>query len=341
MKEWYRRKEVRIAVHITAWVIFFLVPVLLRPEFRRNGTPFIYPPFFTFENILVHLFLIFIFYLNAFVLVPRFLDRKRIIEYVLLVLSVFFIAALTSFLFRINPHAILFRPPFIFTFFSVAFVLAVSIVYRFILDRWRAETLQQLEQNERLKTELSFLRSQISPHFIFNILNSAVSLARVGSDQLEPTLIRLSNLLRYMLYNSDDEKVPLSQEIEYLENYIDLQRIRFEEDVWINFRAEGKFTGHVIEPMLLIPFVENAFKHGVGRINDPEIQIDLQEEEGLLKFHVRNKFGREHHELKDKNSGIGLANVSKRLELLYEDRYSLDVQVRDEWFDVKLNLVLK
>ncbi|MBA4165980.1 MAG: histidine kinase [Chitinophagaceae bacterium] len=200
---------------------------------------------------------------------------------------------------------------------------------------------KKLRQNERLKTELSFLRSQISPHFIFNVLNSAVSLARTGSDQLEPMLIKLSNLLRYMLYNSDDEKVPLTRELEYLESYIDLQKIRFEEDVEISFSHAGAFSGHDIEPMLLIPFVENAFKHGIGRIDKPAIFITLKQEQGTLDFHVKNKFNAAMNEMKDKDSGIGLTNVKKRLELLYDDKYSLELKVNDEWFDIKLNLVLK
>jgi sensor histidine kinase YesM len=144
-----------------------------------------------------------------------------------------------------------------------------------------------------------------------------------------------------MLYNADDEKVPLTHEVEYLESYIDLQKIRFGEDVDIKFTRSGVFFGHGIEPMLLIPFVENAFKHGIGRIDNPAIFIELSEENGMLNFSVRNKFNAAAEEVHDKNSGIGLANVRKRLSLLYDDKYRLDINAGNEWFEVHLNLVLK
>lgn len=369
MRDWYKNKAFQVLCHVLAWVVFFSLPVLLRPEFPRDNIRIARPPFFTPENMLTHVFLVVIFYFNAYFLIPRFLNRKKIATYILSVLAVLVVTTMVALaartihekrvyesgrvqegtartgepdaFARLHRRGLFMRQPMIFTVFSVMFVLAVSITYRFVLDKLRQDSLQQLQQNERLKTELSFLRSQISPHFIFNILNSAVSLARAGSDQLEPTLIKLSNLLRYMLYNADDEKVPLSQEVEYLGSYIDLQKIRFEEDVRIRFTRTGIFLGHMIEPMLLIPFVENAFKHGIGHIGRPAIFIDLQEENGHLRFHVRNKFNPARREAQDKNSGIGLPNVKKRLKLLYDDRYSLDINVDGEWFDAKLNLELK
>lgn len=356
-----------ILMHVIAWTVFFSLPNLLRPDFQREGSHIVRQPFFTAENLVTHSFLVILFYLHAYYLIPRFLNRKKIPRYALSLLIIFSAAFLVTYAARkiqeqriydtvrnlppqqgnlaIRPfhrmHSLMFRMPILFSLFAVVFVLAVSMAYRFVLDKLRQESLQQLRQNEHLKTELGFLRSQISPHFIFNILNSAVSLARLGSDQLEPMLIKLSNLLRYMLYNADDDKVPLSQEVEYLESYIDLQKIRFEEDVEIQFTRSGMFLGHGIEPMLLIPFVENAFKHGIGRIDKPAIFIDMKEANGILNFQVRNRFNPALHPTQDKHSGIGLANVRKRLQLLYDDKYSLDVQAGNEWFDIKLNLVLK
>ena len=201
--------------------------------------------------------------------------------------------------------------------------------------------MEKGHNNKQLETELAFLRSQINPHFIFNVLNSAVAMARTGSDQLESLLIKLSNLMRYMLYTTDEQKVPLAQEVEQLENYIDLQKIRFGEDVSITFTASGTFSGQVIEPMLLIPFVENAFKHGTGLIDRPAISVDIKEEGQAVHFRVKNRFDGAVKPAKGKNSGIGLANVKKRLQLLYDDKYSLDVKKDGDWFDTTLNLVLK
>jgi LytS/YehU family sensor histidine kinase len=235
-----------------------------------------------------------------------------------------------------------FIPPNVLpAFFLVVTVVAISTTYRFMIDRVKLNNIEQERRNEHLKSELTFLRSQISPHFIFNILNSAVSLSRINSDQLEPTLIKLSSLMRYMLYGADDEKVPLTQEIDYLESYIDLQKLRFGDDVPITFNRSGALFGHGIEPMLLIPFVENAFKHGVGEINNPSISVDVEVEDGTLHFRVVNRFNPDSREIKDPQSGIGLANVKKRLNLLYGENHTLDITEIDNLFEVHLKLLLK
>ncbi|MEO8583328.1 MAG: histidine kinase [Flavitalea sp.] len=370
MKDWYNNRVVQILFHLLAWGIFLSLPALLRPDFQNAENHIVRPPLFTVENLVTHGFLIILFYLNAYYLIPKFLNRKKMIRYVISILIIFTATFFVTFwaktiqekriynFVRSMPesekfdhppfppyhhpmHGPGFHVPFIFTLFAVIFVLAVSTAYRFILDKLRSEQLQQLRRNEHLKTELTFLRSQISPHFIFNVLNSAVSLARVNSDQLEPTLLKLSNLMRYMLYNADDDKVPLSQEIEYLESYIDLQRIRFEEDINITFTNNGNYFGYAIEPMLLIPFVENAFKHGIGRITQPGIFIDLKLDHNTLHFQVKNKFDASMVTVNNKDSGIGLANVKKRLSLLYDDKYSLKVNILEDWFEVYLKLTLK
>src|SRR5205085_9613351 len=151
----------------------------------------------------------------------------------------------------------------LFNFFFVLFFLAASTAYCLVKDRIHNERIAHEKQTENLKTELSFLHSQVRPHFMFNIMNNMVALARKKSDILEPSLIKLSALLRYMLYETD-EKVPLKKEIEYLQSYIDLQRQRFGNTVHIRTSMQEEEQHYEIEPMLLIPFVENAFKHGTG-----------------------------------------------------------------------------
>jgi LytS/YehU family sensor histidine kinase len=167
-----------------------------------------------------------------------------------------------------------------------------------------------------------------------------VALARLRSDKLEPSLIKLSGLMRYMLYESDEEKVPLSKEIEYVASFIDLQKLRFGQDMIIQVNMDGKEDYHLIEPMLLIPFVENAFKHGTGMIDHPEIDISLEVNRELLDFRVRNRYNGESSEVKDKTSGIGLTNVIRRLNLLYEHRHILSIKKEDGWFEVSLQLKL-
>ncbi len=228
---------------------------------------------------------------------------------------------------------------FVFNLFPFFFFIISSAAFKIIRDRVEENQRAKEKENENLKTELSLLRSQVSPHFMFNIMNNMVALARKKSEILEPSLIKLSSLLRYMLYETE-EKVPLQKEIEYLESYIDLQSQRFGSKVKIK-TSMNKTEDHLeIEPMLLIPFVENAFKHGTGLIENAEIDIDLKTEKNLLYFSVRNKFNDGTDEVKDKSSGIGLVNVQRRLDLLYGNKHSLLITKHDDWFVVSLQIVL-
>jgi len=219
---------------------------------------------------------------------------------------------------------------------QVFFAVALGIGYALVRHTLREEKSRQEEQQERLKSELSFLRSQISPHFLFNILNSIVYLIRAKSAEAEPVTLQLSALMRYMLYESGDAQIPLEKEMGYLKNYIELQKIRFEEDVEINLQVEGDVAAQLIEPMLMIPFVENAFKHGVGLISSPIIDIAVNITSKQLLFVVRNKITPETSADKDNSSGIGLQNVRRRLELLYPGTHQLNITAEDEWFIASL-----
>jgi LytS/YehU family sensor histidine kinase len=166
-----------------------------------------------------------------------------------------------------------------------------------------------------------------------------VSLARKKSDLLEPSLLKLSELLRYMLYESDEEKFPINKEISYLRNYIELQQLRFGEDVDVQLEISGEKSDCFIEPMLLVPFVENAFKHGIGMVKDPFIKIILQIEHEHLLFQAINNYNKRNLS-KDKNSGIGLVNVKNRLNLLYPGKYTLHITDSNEIYTAELNLAL-
>ncbi len=225
-----------------------------------------------------------------------------------------------------------------FSTFIFIFILACSIAYKTIRDKIISDQLEKEKENENLKTELSLLRSQVSPHFMFNVLNNMVALARKKSDQLEPSLIKLSSLMRYMLYETDEEKVSLEKEKEYLQSYIDLQQQRYGKKVTINVNMHPTDKMYHIEPMLLIPFVENAFKHGTGYLNNPQIDIDLKAENNMLYFNVSNKYDAASHEIKDKASGIGLANVHRRLQLLHPSQHELFISKENNLFKVSLKI---
>jgi two-component system, LytTR family, sensor kinase len=221
----------------------------------------------------------------------------------------------------------------------VTFVTAISTAYGLIVHYSDQEKIRVAQSQEHLKSELSFLRSQISPHFIFNVLNSIVYLIRSQSDRAEAVTLRLSELMRYMLYEAGGRQIPLQRELDYVRNYVELQKMRFEEDVSVVWCIEGHPSQLMIEPMLLIPFIENAFKHGTSSITIPIITIDMAIKEEVLVCLVRNRTG--HSDSKDATSGIGLKNVKRRLELLYPEQHKLTITESNEWFYVDLLLKLK
>lgn len=283
------------------------------------------------------------FYLNAELLAPKYLHKGKITRY-FFSLAALFVVYLTCYVYTkdylVDSHSVRFYDAR--TLFPVIFVTGMSTLYGLITLIISQSRKAEEEKAERMRSELAFLRSQISPHFIFNILNSIVYLIRVKSDKAEKVTIELSKLIRYMLYESENKYVLLEKEIEYLENYAGLQMVRFGEDVDIRINIKGNPAGLSLEPMLLIPFVENAFKHGVGLLKDPFINIDLEISDGnVMTFSVKNKCGSQEEDAKDPDSGIGIKNVKRRIELLYPDNHELRLQAENGIFDVYLKLILK
>lgn len=370
------KRWLEVIWHIIIWLIIFSLPYLIRYNYSdrlRIREPEMGP--FLYMDIGTKLVWVIIFYLNAFVLTRIFIYRKKYLVYAIIILVMLLLIAwlhnVTTEHFGGGKRHVLFsvagaravkierfegrpakvmglveyRMGLLFNLVPFALTIAASIVYRMLKDKAKADIAAQKKQEENLKTELSFLRSQISPHFIFNILNNITALARKKSDELEPTVIKLSSLMRYMLYEANEEKVLLKTEVDYLNSYIELQRQRFDSKVAIHAQLDyAAYGGARIEPMLLIPFVENAFKHGVGHIPYPEINIRLSVDKDRLIFNVRNKYNINEEELKDTASGIGLANVNRRLNLLYGEEHELEiakVEDRDNiWFNVALQLKL-
>ena len=336
---------VKVMTHAAFWMVALSLPYLLdthhgiahHPENEARARSFFYLNFIT--NILW----IGPFYLNAYLLTPRLFYRRRYVGYVAALAMVFgAVMMIHEFLhgyvfqlgqFNLKGATGFLLPPFILT-------TAVSTSMRIVRDKLAADKRAQERQEENLKTELSFLRSQINPHFIFNILNNLVALERMKSEELGPTILKLSSLMQYMLYETDEEKVSLVKEVEYLQSYIDLQRQRFGEKVPVSVSLEAPTGFYEIEPMLLIPFVENAFKHGVGMIERPCIQISLAVQKGVLYFSVRNRYNPDSVEVKDKSSGIGLGNVRRRLKLLYGNQHVLHINREEGWFSISLELNL-
>lgn len=338
MKNIVSDKYKTIIFHICLWGIWLYLPLSNAKEeelFNRSVT------------ILTFIFLehIPMFFLNTEWLIPKILHKKGTTYYLWALLILIAIFSLENAFLSDTLRQILAPEKhhrgswsFFWNVVPAIFVAAISTGYALFDYVVKEETLKQEKQQERLQSELSFLRSQISPHFIFNILNSIVYLIRSKSSLAEPVTIKLSELMRYMLYESDNAQIPLDKELAYLNNYIELQKVRFEEDVDIQLHTDGVATTQIIEPMLMIPFVENAFKHGVGMVLDPIIDVSLKITETDLSFSVKNKIAPESSEDKDMSSGIGLKNVKRRLELLYPNAHYLDIKNDGDWFEVNLNL---
>jgi sensor histidine kinase YesM len=345
------RRGLVVLFHFIGWGLFLTLPFLLRPNpahiprVQGFSNPERFNPlyFSLVTNILILPF----FYLNLYALFPKYIPDKK---YGKFIAAQFIILAIIS----IAKHGILQllfpeieqnRPGGLsmdfFFVFSYLFITLIAFSYGMIRESLRKERIQKEKENETLKSELQFLRWQINPHFLFNALNNIVALARLKSEKLEPILIKLSILMRYMLYEANETKIPVNKEVEYLQSYIDLQSLRVGKDVVINTKLNAAIgQPYAIEPMLLIPFIENAFKHGTGLVQNPMINIEMEIVGSTLFFMIRNTYTpAEDRNLAEETHGIGLLNVKRRLELIYKDKFTLDLEA-NELFTATLKIDL-
>lgn len=206
-----------------------------------------------------------------------------------------------------------------------------------LVDTFKRERETEQLKKERIQAELLFLKTQINPHFLYNTLNYLYSLAYPVSDVLAQSIIKLSQLMRYMLHNSVDGMIDLDLELDYLHNYIEIYKLRFEESFFVNFTVMGHCKGKRVASLILIPFVENAFKHGMA--DDPKnpVEICVEVSATELFFSVKNKIG---FGEKDHTGGIGLANIKRRLALIYPDAHMLSVTEKNQIFTVVLKVTL-
>ncbi|MDX8340352.1 histidine kinase [Draconibacterium sp. IB214405] len=215
----------------------------------------------------------------------------------------------------------------------VGFNLAIKLA---ITKQFEEQKLKDL-QKEKLETELAFLRNQLSPHFFMNTLNNIHALIDVNSGDAKDSVIRLSKLMRYLLYESDEEKTSLKKEIEFIKSYVDLMKLRYTEEVKIELSFPENIPSVKIPPMLFTSLLENAFKHGVSYQKDSFVKIAVETEDLFLIFRISNtKNGNTN--LKKEYSGIGLENLKKRLDLIYGTNYSLIKNETDTLFEISIKL---
>ncbi len=297
-------------------------------------------------------------YFNLYFLIPRFLEKGRLPTYTalllltmlgtsLLLVSGYYFSTYISGQTLEELYGAEKESGYFFSFLATALpstvasmTLAMSIK---LTKNWiQARQRQNLLEKEKLETELKFLRNQFNPHFLFNTINSIFFLIHKNPDMASASLAKFSDLLRYQLYECNDHQIPLDKEIAYLENFIELEKLRQNSNVTINLKLDSTESGHLsIAPFVLMTFVENAFKHvsrQKDRTNWIDIRLDLEGQQ--LNFSVANSTGPEAASEATDSNGIGLNNVQRRLDLVYPGTYILNVQNESSRFAVELELEL-
>jgi sensor histidine kinase YesM len=211
-----------------------------------------------------------------------------------------------------------------------------SLLIRLAINWWENQKIQAEFVQQKQSSELALLRSQVNPHFFFNTLNNIYSLVYQKSEDAPEAIMKLSSIMRYMLYDATTDKVLLEKEIEYLKSFIELEKLRLKNKDFVSLDIRGTSEGRLIAPMLLIPFVENAFKHASRTVPPPGITVLLDVSDEGISFVVKNFIRKNQNAPKDRQGGIGLMNIRRRLELLYPGKYSLEISTQDDIYIVKL-----
>ncbi len=216
-----------------------------------------------------------------------------------------------------------------------------AVLINFTIRLFETQKLKADMVNQNQASELSLLRSQLNPHFLFNTLNNIYSLVCKKSDNASEAVMKLSSIMRYALYDSNTDKVLLEKEIDFLKSFIELQQIRLKTENFSEFSISGNIEGIMVAPMLFIPFVENAFKHGSKKVISPGVKIELNILKDKINFEVMNFLRKNDQINKDSFGGIGLQNIKRRLELVYKDKHKLEIEKKDDRYFVKLEIDIK
>ena len=314
-----------LAIHIAVWLIVVIIPLQFKIEIEKMYVRL--------------LFNIGIFYFNYLVLVPYLLLKKKRIAYFLSVLALLSLsfALHKLFLKTLIPKTFPLRGRSLIPVISLVHILLGTVIKVYI--EWvNNQRTQETIQAQKNVSELSALKNQLKPHFLFNSLNSIYWLTKQDSDQASEAVITLSELMRYMLYRANKEVVLLKDEIEYISNYIKLQRLRIAENQDVNMNIKGLITDQKISPLLFISYIENAFKFGTNFEGRTEVDIKIVVKEDSLSFSCVNLIGSRNNN--DTSSGIGMQNTKDRLNLLYPNKHSLEIKEENNRFIVALNLEL-
>ncbi|REG87418.1 sensor histidine kinase [Winogradskyella sediminis] len=332
-----------LIVHIVVWLCISIFPLL--NAYNDLGT-------IPSELIIKQLMRPVLFYANYLIFVPYILLKRKLLLYI--VVSILFLALFnyigTEFLSNLAPgfndrvRPLNDRPGGAFRFrhalpmvFSLTIYL-LGAIFSLVVHFYKRDRLSKELENEQKEIKLQFLRNQLNPHFLFNSLNSIYALVRSKSDDAPEAVITLSELMRYMLYEAGNEQVTLEKEINYIKNYIALQRLRLRNTEAVKLNIKGETRNLKIYSLLLISFIENAFKYGTDYKGNTHIDIKIVVDNNKLTLNVENIIGL--YKRDDKNSGVGLENIKNQLNYLYKNKHELTIEEDSSYYRVFLTLNL-
>lgn len=333
------KKRYKFAIHAFVWLVFsawLLYYINGNKALTTNRVVYV---------VVGIVFWLIIFYVNWYYLIPKYLARNRIVLYIVNVLALLMVYGLLKspldyYVFRqynTNMKAVYTSQRLLEYGLGGLVLVFISSGLKVTGNYIRNERRNKELENQKLVAELAFLKSQVNPHFLFNTLNNIYSLAYKQHPDTPDAIMKLSLLMRYMLYESNDTLVCLDKEVEHIHNFIDLQKLRLREQTSIKFNIEGDIEGKQIAPMLMMTLVENAFKHGLVSKNEIGILINLKVDGNELKFSTANNIST--HKKRD-FGGIGLENLRQRLKLLYHNRHKLTFEEKDGVFYATMKLYL-
>ncbi|MPR36960.1 sensor histidine kinase [Salmonirosea aquatica] len=326
-----RIKKVFTLLHIVLWILFSLVIALQHSQDTAHW--FI----LTVDVLLTSLY---VFY-SHFYLLTRLSGKRKRGTYYLRLAAILWSGPLLYVLLH-------YKKLDTFDLFSeYYFISLISLVVPFIFLSWLAKVTENLvlntirkEQLEKqaVEAELYYLKSQINPHFLFNTLNNIHTLVYKQAPAAPEAVLRLSSLMRYMIYESNAATVPLEREIKYLLDYVSLQQLRYKKSPVVDLKVEGDATSCYIAPLLFIHLLENAYKHSPARLEPGDVKVTMEINDHTLTLSIQNPVGKNGGNALESPGGIGLPNVRKRLALLYPDQYSLETRQLGGLFTVLLNI---
>ena len=322
------------------WLIFFVsVIIMTQSELTLPGA--------VTRGLVMGLFYAINFYLCFLVLTPNYFEKKRYIEFVLYILLLQMVMGAIRYYVdtKVLHQYSAFRfidsklKGVVLILITNITVSSFSVMLRLSVSRLNYERLYLEKEKEHINTELQFLKSQIHPHFLFNTLNNLYTLILQKSDRASDALLRLSDLLRYLLYECEEAEVPIAKEIEALRSFILLHQLKYPTPVNVTMNHDNISDQIKIQPMLLIPLLENAFKYSdIGYNENAYITIDFTLSNGYLQFHIRNSVDHSFKPLVNEVGGIGIKNLRRRLELSNYSSDSLRIDDAADHFDVTLKI---